>query len=59
MDLTSERSRRRLYANVSAAYDAGSELARIAFLYGYVPLIIWLGSQSTEDGLLNAMFPPE
>jgi TOM7 family len=58
MDVTSERGRRRVIANLSAAYDLGSEVARLAFLWGYVPLIIYFGSQSTEDGLLNALFPP-
>jgi TOM7 family len=39
------------------AFDHVGVVAKHAFHYGYVPLIFWLGSKSTPNGLLEAIFP--
>jgi TOM7 family len=45
-------------STLNTAVDYSGTFARVAFHWGYVPLILWLGSRTTEDGILNALFPP-
>jgi hypothetical protein len=57
MALSAEQ-KRQVRANLSVAFNGACWGAERLFHWCYIPLIIWLGSKTTEDGLLNAIFPP-
>lgn len=42
---------------VDTAMNVGGTVLEYAFLYAYVPTILYLGSKSTEKGILQTLFP--
>lgn len=58
MDASDSTRAEKVFDAVYMSANGVGRVLELGFLYAYVPLIIYWGSQTTEHGLLGAMFPP-